>query len=230
MINEFNLKILDIRDETSDVINLYLHKPIDFAYNSGDCIDIMLSDRKLGKKTFSFASSPLESEIFITYKKGISLYKKLLKSLRVGDIIECTHYGSNFVYHSGKKSIFIAGGVGVAPLRSMIRTSLLRGTKERMVLIYLNNSDQFAFQDELLSWVDQYSNLKCFFINSSLEGRISEQMILSLIPEVKKKSFNFYISGPPLMVDLTTQIIDSLGFTNHIIHTDSFDGYTKELE
>lgn len=230
MKKEFYLQITKIEQETSDIVNLYFQKPDSFSYNSGDCIDILLSDRTLGKKTFSFASSPLDQDLFITYKKGISTYKKFLESLRVGDKVECTHYGSNFIYHPGKKSIFIAGGVGITPLRSMVRTSVLLNIKEQMIVLYLNNSDEFAFQDELLSWVGQYSNLKCFFINSSIKGRISEEMLQRIIPEVKKESFDFYISGPPLMVDLATQIIDGLGLTNHIIHTDSFDGYTKELE
>lgn len=230
MKREFSFTITKIREDTEDVISIFFKKPTDFTYNAGDCIDIGFSDTSLGRKTFSFASSPYEGDLYITYKKGVSSYKKVMEMLEVGDNVSVVHYGSNFIFYPGKKSIFIAGGVGVTPLRSMIYTSIYEKAKEDLILIYLNNSDLFVFFDEFKDWENNNKNLSCIFINTMKTGRISKEMLVDYVPSIKNNLFDFYISGPPLMIDAVGNIIEDLGFVDHIIHTDSFDGYTKELE
>jgi ferredoxin-NADP reductase len=153
-----------------------------------------------------------------------------MQSLDVGDKVVVTHYGSNFVFHPGKKSIFVAGGVGVTPLRSMIFTSLQKGSKEEMILLYLNNSDEFVFDAEFLVWQQEFPHFRYIPINTIRKGRISKEMLIIHLPTVEVNAYDFYISGPPLMIDAVSSIIDDLGLTDHIIHTDSFDGYTQELE
>lgn len=230
MKQEYSLEVIKIRQDAPDIVSIFFQKPSDFSYNAGDCVDIGFIDASLGKKTFSFASSPLEDDLYITYKNGISAYKKKMQALDVGDRVQVIHYGSNFVFHPGKRSIFIAGGVGVTPLRSMIYTSLQGSTREEMILMYLNNSDDFVFDAEFLDWQKTHTYFRYIPLNTVQKGRISKQMLVEHLPTVASSSYDFYISGPPLMIDAVSTIIDALGLTDHIIHTDSFDGYTQELE
>ncbi len=230
MKQQYSLKVTKIRQDAPDVVSIFFQKPSDFLYNAGDCIDIGFKDSALGRKTFSFASSPLEDDLYITYKKGISAYKKKMQTLNVGDSVQVIHYGSNFVFHPGKRSIFIAGGVGVTPLRSMIYTSLQDSSQEEMILVYLNNSNDFVFDAEFLDWQKDHPHFRYIPLNTVQKGRISEQMLMDNLPAVSSSPYDFYISGPPLMIDAVSSIIEDLGLTDHIIHTDSFDGYTQELE
>lgn len=229
MKQEYLLEVTKIRPDAPDIVSIFFQKPADFAYNAGDCIDIGFKDSALGKKTFSFASSPLEDDLYITYKRGISDYKKKMQTLDVGDSVIATHYGSNFVFHPGKKSIFIAGGVGVTPLRSMIYTSLQGISQEEMILVYLNNSDDFVFEAEFLDWQKVHPHFRYIPLNTVQKGRISKNILIQHLPTVSSSPYDFYISGPPLMIDAVSTIIEDLGLADHIIHTDSFDGYTQEL-
>lgn len=223
-----SLEVIELKEESKDCISIILKKPTEFSYQAGDCLDISFSDAlQLGKQTYSFASTPQEEEIILTFKKGYSEFKHRLEKLLPGDHIEVLQYGSNFIFDPSRQSVMIAGGVGITPLRSMIKTRLDSKPYVPTVLIYLNKTSDFPFYKELSSWEKKFLSLSIYWIPTDQEGRLTTDKFLKLVGSPVE--FDYYAAGPPLMVDAITEILEGLEIDPEQIHTDSFDGYLEEI-
>ena len=89
-------------------------------------------------------------------------------------------------------------------------------------MIYLNQNDNFLFKHELDEWQKDMSNLSIHYISTKeINRKKREKLILSLI---KSPHQNFYISGPPGMVDSNEHLLIDNGVQVRDIRIDSFGG------
>ena len=96
----------------------------------------------------------------------------------------------------------LSGGIGITPLRSMIRYSTDKGLSASIVLLYSNShEDDIVFEDDLESMARQNPNLKV--VNTitrpgpawkGLKGRIDRDMIVREVPDYANRVF--FTSGP----------------------------------
>src|SRR5258706_14495840 len=116
------LKVLENRQETKNCFSLILGKPEGFSFYPGQFLDIELPVKDLSGTTriFSISSSPSENFIMLTYKVGISPFKKSLELLKSGDLISSSHPAGTVVIDDSSPIVMLAGGIGIAPHRSMI--------------------------------------------------------------------------------------------------------------
>lgn len=120
-------------------------------------------------------------------------------------------------------NILTAGGVGIAPFRSMIKEMYDNNDKNPVSLIYLNQNSNFLFKEELDMWAKNTPNISISYISTKeINRKKREKIILSLI---KHPYQNFYISGPPGMVDSTEHLLIDNGVGIQDIRIDSFGGY-----
>lgn len=117
--------ITDIRDETPDVKTFRVNAPEGgklFEHMPGQCA--MLCVPGVSEGMFSITSSPTNKEYQEFSIKRCGMLTEQLHSLNVGDQITVRGpYGNNFPVDTvlkGKDLVFIAGGIGLAPLRSVI--------------------------------------------------------------------------------------------------------------
>ncbi len=221
----------------SDCLSIYFIKPQGFDFTPGECADLSFEDQSVYFKTFSFSSSPTEDYLVITFRRGITEYKSRLAKLRIGDVLLMRIYGNTFNYLPEHKAIFIAGGIGITPFRSMLVFEKIQKkqknypkypkiTKDDITLIYLNNNEEFIFKNELNTLQRELNNLKIHYIVTQKEGRLTKEKLEEIV------SFDndtvSYISGPPGFVDATIEILESMHINNIRIKTDSFDGYLEE--
>lgn len=177
-----------------------------------------------GVRTFSFASSPTEPDLVITYKEGYSESKRLLKALIPGDKVRVVQYGnSGFMINKKHPVTLIAGGVGIAPLRSMLKELIDTQSQIDTTIIYQAHTDDFPFKDELDQWTEEYSFLQVHYLDSSLKGRVKKEAILKLSP-ISSGSM-YYIAGPPGMVETVENFLLGSDINPKYIHDDSFTGY-----
>lgn len=207
-------------------LTLTFERPREFTYQAGDWIDIEFDGGELrGGKTYSLSSSPTEADMTITFKEGLSPLKKALASVRVGDTLTIVQYGNDYGFqlNETKASTLIAGGVGIAPFRSMIKEMVDQGYKNNVELIYLNQTDSFLFHDELLVWKQQLPSLTVHYIvTKDLRRKQREKTMRALITDTNRR---YYIAGPPGMVMSTTACITEIGVQERNIKIDSFGGY-----
>ena len=215
-----------IEEDQPGYFSVYFERPNNFIFETGDWIDIEFEGRTpRGGKTYSISSSPLESDIRITFREGISEFKKALQSISAGNRLFIPQYGNDYGFQLKKNqsSVLIAGGVGIAPFRSMLKEMYENHDTNDVTLIYLNQSEQFLFKKELELWSSVLPNLTISYITTKdINRKKREKLILSLI---KNQNQNFYISGPTGMVENNEHLLIDSGVPIRNIRIDSFSGY-----
>jgi ferredoxin-NADP reductase len=223
-----HIELIATRRESEQVgyWSIYFARPMNFVFDAGDWIDIQFDGRHLnGGITYSISSSPTESDIRITFREGISEFKKALQSIQPHERLAISQYGNdyNFQLKKNRSSVLIAGGVGIAPFRSMLKEMYDNNDPNTVALLYLNQNENFLFKDELEIWSKRLPGLFIFYISTKeINRKKREKLILSLI---KNPNQNFYISGPPAMVEANEHLLLDNGVNIRDIRIDSFGGY-----
>lgn len=206
--------------------SIYFERPAHFTFDAGDWIDIEFPGKEFfGGKTYSLSSSPTESDLRISFREGISELKKALQAVRAGDKLIISQFGNDYGFQLKKSqsSILIAGGVGIAPFRSMIKEMADSNDKNDVTLLYLNQNDLFLFKNELDVWASALPNVEIVYIQTKdINRKKREKLIQS---HVRNTNQNFYISGPPAMVESNEHLLIDMGVNVRDIRIDSFGGY-----
>ncbi len=225
------LKVIEKRVETENVFSLIFQKPDKYYFYAGQYIDLQLpvEDKISNSKTFSFSSSPTENYLMLTAKTGITPYKKYMENIELGQSFDTTHPIGTFTLDESQEAVFIAGGVGIAPFRSIIKYVLDQKLKTKITLIYSNSDENFPFKKELDLWQKQSAswrtNLTIHYIVTSKVGRLDKEMLLKLYPKPYTLNPIYYLAGPPNLVYGMQEILMDLGVDNTNIRLESFDGY-----
>lgn len=176
-----------LRHEVRDYWSVIFERPIGFMFEAGDWIDIAFNNRSLsGGKTYSISSSPTEADIMITFREGLSEFKRALQTIEPGDEVYITQYGNDYDFQLNKhrSSVLIAGGVGIAPFRSMLKEMADSNNKNDVTLIYLNQNDDFLFRQELHAWSKLLPNIKIeYIVTKDFNRKKREKLVLSLIKD-----------------------------------------------
>ena len=221
-----SLTIAKLVEDQPGYLSVYFTRPANFTFEAGDWVDIQFEGRELkGGVTYSLSSSPTEPNLRISFREGISEFKKALQSISPNDQLSISKYGNDYDFQLKKNqsSVLIAGGIGIAPFRSMIKEMYDNGDANDVTIIYLNQNDQFLFKTELEVWAAALPNVQIHYVSTKdINRKKREKLILSLI---KNTNQNFYISGPPGMVEANEHLLVDNGVNARDIRIDSFGGY-----
>lgn len=237
-----NAKITKKVKEAKDTYSFYLKTDKKINFLPGQFIYITLpemkySDKRGSTRHFTIASSPTEKGIMFTTRiRSSSGFKRSLIKLKKGDIVEINGPNGTFIVDRKEKGphIFIAGGIGITPFRSMLNYKIKKGLKYKATLIYSNTTiDTTAFEKELNKYAEKDKNLNIFYTltreNSKswkgLTGRVDKKMLQNILLEKEILISHFWISGPPTMVDSMEKAVESLGINPDNIRLDKFSGY-----
>ena len=222
------IHLVVLRTEQLDptTLSVYFTRPAGFDYEAGDWIDVNFYDETpSGGITYSLSSSPTEPELAITFRTGISAFKRRLQTLQPGDTMYISQYGNDYGFHlkSNRMSVLIAGGIGIAPFRSMLKDLADTGAKNDVQLIYLNKGPVYTFASEIKSWTDELPNLSVALIDTSELNRKKREKLL--LGAIKKDAHHYFIAGPEGMVESTEHLLIDSGVGVKDIRIDSFGGY-----
>ncbi len=207
-------------------MNIYFKRPNGFSYKAGDWLDFFMTAESVprGGKTYSIASSPTEDSIMISFRFGRSPFKQYLQSRKNDDILNVSQYGNSYDFYvkDNRTSVFIAGGIGIAPFRSMLKEMYDERSGNQVQLLYFNKSDIFLFQDELNEWKNEL-RLDLHYIRTD---ELKRKDRVKLYQETMWKNADlYYVAGPTEMVKTTSSLLKDMGINSFRIRTDSFDGY-----
>lgn len=188
---------------------------------------------------FTISSSPTEKRfIKITTRiREISNFKQTLSKLKMGESIEIEGPSGTFIldeHESKNNHIFLAGGVGITPFRSIIKYNLDKKLYTKIHLIYSNRDlDSIVFRKELEKWSKKHKNIKLTMTitgnNSNTPSnykntKIDEKLLINLSARTPTGSI-FWISGSPMFVDAMQTVLKNLEIPLKNINTDKFTGY-----
>ncbi len=193
-------------------------------------------DNRGNRRYFTLASSPTETEIRLGIKfyEHSSSFKRAMLAMQPETEVMAGQLTGDFVLpdNPSQKCVFIAGGIGITPFRSMIRYLLDTDQQCSIVLLYANKTaDEIVYKDVFDHAVQQIG-LKIVYVLSDAEqvprgwigqvGRIDANLIAAEVPDYK--SSVFYVSGPSAMVASFEELLVKMGVSKRQIRTDFFPG------
>lgn len=207
-------------------MTVFFNRPIGFTYEPGDWIDLNFYDgNPKGGITYSLSSSPTEDNLAITFKNGLSPFKKRLQSLQPSNEMYISQYGNDYDFHlkENRSSVLIAGGIGIAPFRSMLKEMSDTDSRNDVQLLYINKGTSFTFANEIDGWSKRLTNIEVVYIDTNeLSRKKREKLLTSMI----NTATYYFIAGPEGMVESTEHLlVDALGISPKYIRIDSFGGY-----
>ena len=218
------LKIIKLKKESKDSFSIIFEKPKSLNFYPGQYLDIALPIKERDKtRILSISSSPSEDFLMVTYKTGISMYKHALRLLKPGNTVESSHPAGTVVIDDSSPLVMLAGGIGIAPHRSMIKWAVDRNLNLPITLIYSNSTRDFIFKKELDSLQKKYPKLTIHNVVTSKDRRLDITKLTTIVGSLVNKIF--YLAGPPSIVDDFEKILLKLGVDSTNIRTDRFDGY-----
>jgi glycine betaine catabolism B len=218
------LVVKQTKKEAGDVLCVLFKKPKRFSFYCAQFIDISFPDINYSR-IYSLSSSPTEDYLMITFKPGISEHKKKLMNLKPGDKITITHPNGTYTLDESSPAVMLAGGVGIAPHRSMIKFAVDNNLNIPITLIYSNTDSNFPFKKEFDSWQKLYPKFNIYYMETSKSGRVTKEKLSTLDSRLLTLDTIYYLAGPPSFVEDMDKILTQLGVDRVNIRLDSFDGY-----
>ncbi len=144
-------------------------------------LDTVNNDSRGPVRHFSLASSPTEEVLIISTRIRDSPYKHRLSTIQEGQEVKVSKARGNFVLHDdySKPAIFLSGGIGVTPFRSMIKYAVDKQLPIKITMFDSNrNQRNILYKEEFDRWAAQNLNLKIVYtITEEEKGREQEQHI-----------------------------------------------------
>ena len=202
------------------------------------------NDPKGPIRHFTISSSPTESFIMISTRIRDSPYKHRLSSLEEGVKVKVRGPEGKFVLHGdySKPAVFLSGGIGVTPFRSMIKYATDKQLPVKIIMFDSNRNERnILYKNEFNEWVNTNKNLKIVFVITDEDGekqsstssswtgergRIDKEMLTKHLSGDEINHAIFYVCGPPAMLNAMKSILeDNLKITKERIKVEEFTGY-----
>jgi len=193
-------------------------------------------DTRGNRRYFTIASSPTEPTLRLGSKfyDRPSTFKQALQTLSPGAKVLAGQLAGDFVLPKDKsqKLVFIAGGIGITPFRSMLQFLLDKKQPRPITLFYSNRSASDVVYQEVLDQAVQQLGIKVVYtltdpnVPTDWHGRtglVNAAMIKQEVPDYQQSTF--YLSGPHSMVTAFEQTLKQIGLPGHQIKTDFFPGF-----
>ena len=234
-------KLIEIKNIALNTYDFIFSHDKKLAFQAGQFMEWTLKHKSYDdrgvRRYFTLASSPTEESVRIgvkVYEKP-STFKRSLLMLKPGDTLVASQLGGEFVLPAdkNKKLVFVAGGIGVTPFRSMVKYLIDNNDKRDIIIFYAANSYKEIVYKEIFDLAKEKLNLKTIYVLKDTKhapdsliyesGFINKEMILKHVNDVSDRLF--YISGPRSMINHFKEILKDLEVSRNSIKTDFFPGY-----
>ena len=212
-VNKLNDKVIEIVMST---------KGERLKYQAGQYIFISFRNGGVSKDIhpFSITSGIFDSKLRITVK-SFGKYTTRLRNLKIGAeaIIEGPFGVFSYLKNQNKNQVWIAGGVGITPFLSMLRS--LKEKDYKIDLYYcVGTQSEIVFYEELKKISFENNNFRIIPVCGDVHGRIDIKTIKSISGNILEK--DFFLCGPPLMMKGVRSLLLENNVRNENIHSEEF--------
>ncbi len=201
----------------------------------GQCLFVKFFSEKVSSEwhPFTISSSPTDPAITLSIKASGD-WTSSLGQLSVGDKawLDAPYGRFSYVHLKNQRPlIYIAGGIGITPLRSMIRHCLATTPNRPQWLFYANKTPtDIAFREELANAASANPHFNLVHILSRPEpnwqgdrGHVNAALITKYIKQpAKPTDYEYFICGPKPMMQAVKKELRSLGVPRHQLHSEEF--------
>lgn len=238
---EGKLKFIKKEIAAKGTKTFFFAKPAGFAYQAGQyayfTLDLKFPDARGNVRHFTLSSSPTDEFLTITCRmREESGYKKTLDILNTGDLVDFLGAKGDFILaeNESNQQIFIAGGIGITPFRSIIKYVSDKNLTVPIHLIYSNSiPEEIAFKEEIDSITKSHQNITVDYTITKPEesqqvwaghtGRIDAKLLQSLISNLQSPIY--WLCGPPSFVEAMEETLHELDISQDQVRSEKFTGY-----
>jgi len=231
---KFETEVREIILRVPGVKSFRLPRPSGFAYKPGQWLIVTLrSEGEEITKHLTISSSPTETgHIEFTKKLTGSRFSKALDTLSAGSWARINAPFGKFTFEGEHRKVgMLTGGIGVTPMRSMIKYCTdVRSESEITLLYSCQSSSERVFMEDFQAMQKVNPRLKVVLTVTGSPGnwtggtgRIDAAMVRREITDYIERVF--FISGPQAMVEAMVSVLKGLGVPSGSIKTELFTGY-----
>jgi ferredoxin-NADP reductase len=221
-----------VRDENSRTKTFTLDVAVPWKFRAGHHCVIRLTDENgyIAARDYSISSAPSSGKIEVTVllAKGGEVSTRLHERMKIGDTLQISKpLGSDFTWEPAADDplLLIAGGIGIAPLISMLREHRLQHSPAPVRVAYsVRTEEDISFSKDLVAQTE-FEQIDIWTTRSDTRtaryhsGRINSKGLAPLLEPGQR----IYICGPTPFVDAMEKLLHfELGVGAEQIFTERF--------
>jgi len=216
-------------------------KPANFVFKAGQFLEFTLTnppetDSEGDSRAFSIASAPHEEMLMVATRMRDTAFKRVLGGMPLGAQVKVEGPFGDLVLHNNqaRAAVFLAGGIGITPFRSMVVRAAKEQLPHHLFLFYSNRRPEDApFLEELKSLERRNPNFR--FVGTMTDmarsgrswdgetGYLDHEMLSRYLEGAASPIY--YIAGPPAMVTALREMLNHAGVDDDDIRMEEFAGY-----
>lgn len=233
-----NVKLIKKETVANGTMAFHFAKPAGFEFRAGQYGDFTLidpaqTDAEGNTRTFSLVDAPFEPHLVVATRMRDTAYKRVLKDLPIGTEVALDAPYGDFTLHKTESTpaVFIIGGIGVTPVRSMIAQAAHDKTSHTITLLHSSRTPadlplqadfaQLAEDNPRFTYVPTVDSVDGQWAGE--RGHVTAEMVKQHVPDVQKPIY--YLSGPEGMVKAMRTLLIELNVNEDSIRTEEFSGY-----
>jgi ferredoxin-NADP reductase/DMSO/TMAO reductase YedYZ heme-binding membrane subunit len=233
------LTIARIFDETPDVKTFRFVSPdggpLPFSHTAGQYLNLALTiDGRRVNRSYTIASSPTRNaycEISVKHTADGYGSRHVHETWREGQRVKVSAPAGRFVFagHEAARVVLIAGGIGITPMMSVVRSLTDRGWEGDIYLLFsIKAVRDFVFRDELAYLQNRFRNLHVRTLVSrdpetawdGPRGQITREVIAGFIPDFTHGPV--MLCGPAPMMTAMRAILVDMGIPDAEVLQEAF--------
>jgi len=235
------VRLLTRREVAEGTTAFRFEKPSNWTFKSGQYLDMTLldpseMDAEGNVRSLSIASAPHEDTLMVATRMRDTAFKRVLSTMPLGSAVKIEGPSGSLTLHNNVKrtAVFLAGGIGITPFRSVVFRAAKEKLPHRIFLFYSNRRPEDApFLDELQALERENPNYKLIASMTEMSksqrlwqgetGVIDKEMLARHLMDAISPIY--YVAGPPEMVKALQTMNSQAGVDNDDIRAEEFAGY-----
>jgi ferredoxin-NADP reductase len=237
-MNTYTIKLKEKRSVADQTVAFVFEKPEGFTFQSGQYVAITLpkldfEDKKGTTRCMSIASAPSDDHLMFAMRITDTAFKQTLQAMPIGGEILIRDAVGRCVMPADETRpiVFLAGGIGITPVRSMLREAMATGRQNPFYLFYSNReAKDVAFAEEMQVFprlkfvgIDTLTQEQNFCPWQEETGVICRPMVEKYVPDVAEVLY-FVIGTVGFSNAMKQMLMQELGVADSSIMMDPFTG------
>ena len=228
-------KVEQVVKERGDAWTLVLrpeeHHGFSFMPGQFAWLTLRNSPFALKEHPFSISSSAMQPNTIHFTIKELGDFTARIKDVIPGETayLDAPYGAFSIDRHPSSDYVFVAGGIGIAPIMSMLRTLADRGDGRSLLLIYAYKTwKALTFQEELEKLKEQL-NLRVVYVLENPpddwqgeSGFITDDLLARYLPDAPER-YQYYLCGPAVLTTIVEKTLQRQGVPLCRIHSELFN-------
>ena len=238
---KYSTKLRGRKEVAEGTMAFSFEKPAGFQFKAGQFANFTLvnppeSDGEGNTRTFSIASAPAEAGLLVATRMRDTAFKRVWKTMPQGTELKLAGPFGSLTLHqdAARPAVFLAGGIGITPFRSILVQAQRDNRGRRLFLFYSNRRpEDAAFLEELQALSQQNPNFTFVGTMTGMDksrrtwfgetGFVNQEMLGRFVGDLAAPIY--YIAGPPGLVAAMQQLLADAKVSEDSIRAEEFAGY-----